>query len=424
MVAKGIMLLFPIGVVLALLYSGATFFQKEEVPAPIVATEEPSLIETPVVTEREESTSTDAVATTTTSTSTPKVATSTPAVKLQVSSTPLHLGIYGDGWANNSWGTKVVHDKKSATLVATYHKPWEAFSVYSEGMTTAKYRSIELVFTSKNTDSRTLFLSLYNGTTKVGAVPLFPYQVPTKFGMFRIPLADIATTSSKFTDIVIESDHAQSVQFSELRLSDTNASSHLSEIYPVASVDTAPTVTPEPAPVPAEPVVMTPPAAKAKGGNIFFQGLAEGWKVVTRRGTVIETMEDENQSVTGKAIKLHFTLQDGSLSFEHPGGIDTTGYRYLHMKIYGGLTDYQWQQLIVTLYGENDKKLGTRDVMMYSGNGRIQMQNWNNANIPLYELGATDTVVKSIDIENVNVTQDGDHVWIDDVRLVDDYTAI
>jgi len=52
------------------------------------------------------------------------------------------------------------------------------------------------------------------------------------------------------------------------------------------------------------------------------------------------------------------------------------------------------------------------------------MQTWNNANIPLYELGASDTVVKAIDIENVNVTQDGDHVWIDDVRLVDDYTAI
>lgn len=422
------MLLFPFGVVLALLYSGASFFQKEEVPAPVVVVEEPSLVETPVATETEESTSTDAVATSTTSTSTPKVATSTPAAKvaakLPVSSTLLHLGIYGDGWANNSWGTKVVHDKKSATLVATYHKPWEAFSVYSEGMTTAKHRSIELVFTSKDTDSRTLFLSLYNGTMKVGAVPLFPYQVPTKFGMFRIPLGDIATTSEKFTDIVIESDRAQSVQFSELRLSDTSATSRLSEIYPAPVIAETPAVAPTPAPTPAEPVVVTPPAAKAKGGNIFFQGLAEGWKVVTRRGTVIETMEDENQSVTGKAIKLHFTLQDGSLSFEHPGGINTTGYRYLHMKIYGGLTDHEWQQLIVTLYGENDKKLGTRDVMMYSGNGRLLMQTWNNANIPLYELGASDTVVKAIDIENVNVTQDGDHVWIDDVRLVDDYTAI
>lgn len=423
------MLLFPIGVVLALLYLGTTFFHREEAPAPVIVVVDPTPVEAIEPVLADESTSTDSLFTSTstlpTTTPTVKASSTIPtkqAAKKPISSSPLHLGIYGDGWTNNSWGTQVSHEAKSATLLVVYHQPWEAFSVYSQGVTTTKHRSVELVYTSKNTDPRALFLSLYNGATRLGSVPLFPYQVPAKFGMFRIPLGDIATTSPKFTDIVVESSQVQVVQFSELRLTDVGASSHLSEVYPAESS----VVTPQPVvqPEPSAPEEVRPVAPRALGEKVYFGGLKDGWQVVTRRGTMIESTEDENQSVTGKSIRLFFTKQDGSLSFEHTGGVDTTGYRYLHMKIYAGVTDHEWQQLIITLYGANGEKLGTRDVMMYSGNGRLLMQTWNNANIPLRELGATDTLVKAIDIENVNVTQEGDHVWIDDVRFIDDYTAI
>ena len=96
MVAKGIMLLFPIGVVLALLYSGATFFRDEEVPAPVVAVVEPAPIEVTEPVIPDAPTSTDPVATSTPSTTTPQVTTPVKAApKLPVSSTLLHLGIYG-----------------------------------------------------------------------------------------------------------------------------------------------------------------------------------------------------------------------------------------------------------------------------------------------------------------------------------------
>ena len=117
---------------------------------------------------------------------------------------------------------------------------------------------------------------------------------------------------------------------------------------------------------------------------------------------------------------MHFTKQDGSISFEREGGIATKNFVNLHLKVFAGTTDYQWQQLVVTLYDIDGNKLGTRDIMTYSGNGKLLMQNWNKAIIPLRELGASDTIVGTIDIENVSVTQEGDYIWIDDVRFLDE----
>ena len=93
------------------------------------------------------------------------------------------------------------------------------------------------------------------------------------------------------------------------------------------------------------------------------------------------------------------------------------------MYIYGGVTNREWQQIIVSVYDENGNKLGSVDAMKFSGNGSIHMQTWNKADIPLRELNASNAVIKSIDIENIAVTKtlsENDHMWFDDIRMLDD----
>lgn len=93
------------------------------------------------------------------------------------------------------------------------------------------------------------------------------------------------------------------------------------------------------------------------------------------------------------------------------------------MYIYGGVTDHEWQQLIISAYDESGNKLGSVDAMKFSGNGSLRMQTWNKADIPLREINATNAVIKTIDIENVAVTKTieaNDHMWIDDIRLMND----
>ncbi len=425
MVAKAIMILFPVGVLLTLGYSATVFFNKSTTstlkPAPTEQAVNTSSViqyastslESEFIADIEKSTNKE------TATSTKKIDVPATTTKKITSASLLHLGQYGDGWASNSWGASIAREKKTASLGVFFHNPWDALSIYTtHEFLLNTHHSLEINLISTSLDPHTLFVSAYNNGTKLGSAPLYPYAVTETSELYRIPFEDILGTSTALTQITLESDRSQVIFVSEVRFSSAREKSRLQEL-PIPII---PTPTPEvitPAEQPTEIAPPTPVITPATiNPYIYFNGVQAGWNVIARRGVVIETMGDENQSVTGNAIKMHFDKQDGSLSFEHAGGFQTKGYKNLHLKIYGGTTDRGWQQLIVTLYDKNGKKLGSSDVMMYSGNGRILMQTWNSADIPLRELGATDTTVMTIDIENVSVTEVGDHVWIDDVRFI------
>ncbi len=333
----------------------------------------------------------------------------------------------GGGWASNSWGIDTTFGNKSKALAVAYTKPWSALSLYSSGYALTKMNSIEVQLVSPATDPSTLFVSLYSAKEKIGSVALAPYQVSNQpVGYFRIPLSDIGTTTNRLiTEVVVESARAQKVSIAKIRFSRVHAHSQLvvtpapSPITEVVVPPPAPVITPDPVAAPAP----LPLAPYATGPYVYRNGLQDDWTVVAKRGAVVDILADTEQSVTGAAMKVHFDLQDGSLSFVHPRGIKTGEYHTLHMYIYGGVTDREWQQLILTAYDENGNKLGSTDVMKYSGNSTLRMQTWNKADIPLNFINATNAVIKTIDIENVAVTKTveaNDHMWIDDVRFMND----
>ncbi len=433
MVAKAIMILFPIGVILSLGYISVHFFAP--VPKEVTAVEAavtPNF--TPLMVPDYATNSPESEFISLVTSSSTEIATSTPGVSVEtkpittqvvkkaVSSSLLRSGLLGDSWASNSWGASIAYQRKTESLGVFFHSAWEALSLYSSGYSPTTYRSLEIVLTSTSLDPHTLFVTAYNDNRKLGGVPLYPYAVNETGKIYRIPLEDVLGTSTRLTQITLESDRPQVVFVSEINFSKIVERSRLEEIRDKEKVVPPAIVpTPEITPIPTETTVIPKiRSAATVNPNVYFGGLQSGWKTVVRRGAIIDLPEDENQSVTGKAIKMHFTKQDGSISFEREGGIATKNFVNLHLKVFAGTTDYQWQQLVVTLYDIDGNKLGTRDIMTYSGNGKLLMQNWNKAIIPLRELGASDTIVGTIDIENVSVTQEGDYIWIDDVRFLDE----
>ena len=348
-----------------------------------------------------------------------------------VGATLLSQDTLADGWASNSWGIDTTFAKKNTALLINFKKPWDALSLYSSGYSLKKANSVEIQLASPATPPATLFVSLFHVKEKIGSVPLAPYQVDNlPKGYFRIPVSDIGFTESVVTDLVIESAVPQKVSISNIRFSRVHASSQLVVTPPALQqvVITPPAVEVQPAPVVVTPLPQPPPpqaplAAYAVNPIIYRSVFSDGWKTVLRRGAVIDDLADTERSITGAAIKFHFDQQDGSMSFVHPRGIQTREYHTLHMYIYGGVTDHEWQQLIISAYDESGNKLGSVDAMKFSGNGSLRMQTWNKADIPLREINATNAVIKTIDIENVAVTKTieaNDHMWIDDIRLMND----
>lgn len=339
---------------------------------------------------------------------------------LVTSTTLLSQSKLGTGWANNSWGINTTLDNKSDFLMVTYEKPWGALSLYTAGFSLREKNSVEIQIASPSTDPATLFVTLFNKKEKLGSVALAPYQVANlEHGYFRIPISDVGVPTGTITDVVIESAIAQKISVKNIRFSRVHANSQLivtlvpETVVPVPEV--APIITP-----PSAPVVLPDYATSP---NIYHSGLQNSWQTVLQRGAVIDDLINDEHSITGKAIKVHFDQQDGSLSFVHPRGIKTAAYQTLHMYIYGGVTNREWQQIIVSVYDENGNKLGSVDAMKFSGNGSIHMQTWNKADIPLRELNASNAVIKSIDIENIAVTKtlsENDHMWFDDIRMLDD----
>ena len=453
MLAKTIMVIFPLAVVATLgVVSTKAFFHT----APLKVDAHTALLEAPSevipeateekVAEVSQASAPSSASSSATSTEKAPIASSTEAssaasgihatdartpapVKIaprETSATLLSQSNLGAGWASNSWGIDSTLGSKSGLLMVTYEQPWAALSLYTTGFSLKEKNSIEIQIATPSTDPATLFVTLFNHKEKIGSVALTPYQVANlKQGYFRIPISDIGKTGI-ITDVVLESAIAQKISLTSIRFSRVHANSQLVATPAPVIVVPAPEIAPTP--VVVAPVV-TPPQAPvvlpdyATGPNIYRTGLQDNWKTVVRRGAVIDDLMNDEQSITGKAIKAHFDQQDGSLAFVHPRGIKTAGYQTLHMYIYGGVTDREWQQIIVSAYDENGNKLGSVDAMKFSGNGSIRMQTWNKSDIPLRELNASNAVIKSIDIENVAVTKTveaNDHMWFDDIRLLDD----
>jgi hypothetical protein len=433
MFAKIIMLFFPIAFVLSVGYFFSQFLPSasQEVVPPTPVTRTDAATATPLVSEEVAdpslalaSSSLEVATTSSVDTTDPPVIPwqggTASNVETPVLPTFLTDGVIGGGWSSNSWGIVVPKKQEKGAFEVLFRDSWAALSLYSKGISVDRFRSIEIVLGPATPLPDSLFLSLTNMNERVGALPMEPYRYQTNNGYtYRIPISDFRVYVPTITEVAIESANPQPLRVVSIKLSKEEATSRISLPSPAQPAPIEPV-----SPQPSQSVEQAPsqPAPLAESGKIYFNGVIGDWEVNARRGAVIDDIRDTSRSVTGSAIRVHFDKQDGSLSFTHPGGFKVSESDVLRMRILPGITDREWQQLIVTLYDQNGNRLGSTDVMTFSGNGTLRMQIWNDALIPLRHLNATGAIVKTIDIENVAVTkfiETGDNVWIDDVSILD-----
>jgi hypothetical protein len=325
---------------------------------------------------------------------------------------PVRAGKISAAWNNNSWGIELEKGKQLATV--HFLNPWAAFSVFTKELSLSGTRSIALVFHNESPDMiNHLYLSFYRDTTKVGGTDISRYAKKTGDELVvQIPYEDIELTSATITDIVIESDQMGDMGLVSIGMS----SEQVASIPKPIVVETPIPVSPPPA-APETPKAEVIPIATTEP-VIYFAGLKNGWQYKTRKAKV--EINNDERSTTGAAAKVFYeTAGTGSFSLFRAGGVDTTGLKSLRIRVYGGITDHEWQQLYVTLYDRGGNKLGTKDISAYSANGGIKMQVWNDYTLPLSAFGAEGKIIGTIDIENVNATQVGDSLWIDYVLFQD-----
>jgi hypothetical protein len=325
-----------------------------------------------------------------------------PVVLIQeVSLTPLSKGKLGEGWNSNSWG--LLKEKNNISFT----HPWAAYSLYATSTDISNTYSVALVVEADKEAVSHLYLTFYNGKTRVGGVPLALYDNATSSAhSLIVPTADMKLWGKIITDILIESDATGTVKISSIALSPNNDSSKIAlpEVIPEAGI-----------PVPQAPLVPTVLAPFAETPKIYSAGLRGAWSVHARRVDI--DLQNEERSITGKSIKVRFNSTSSALTIEHPRGIATKGYTTLNIFVYGGVTDHEWQELYVTLYDAAGGKLGTKQISDFAPSQRLQMQTWLNYKLQLSDFGAKDVVIKTIDIENASITQEGDSLWIDAVEL-------
>lgn len=337
------------------------------------------------------------------------IATTTPIVIIPPSTQVLKNGILGSGWKNNSWGIRGDSERLLGvnSLTIDFLNQWSAYSLYSSGMSLKDLYTVSLTISSEDANTNHLFLSFYSGKERIGGVPLASYLDNSPLThTLMIPIADAKMSSTTITDILLESDAPTTIELRNILLLKESGSTKI-------AVAVAPTVAPEVAP-PA-PAPTPAPQPLASSANIYFKGIQDHW--VFRTWKIDLDPMNEEKSITGLSMKVHFNSTTSALYLEHPQGIATKGYDTLSISVYGGVTDHEWQQLYVTLYDANGKKLGTHEITDFTSPPSLQMQTWKTYVLPLWAFNASDTVIKAIGIENASITQDGDYVWIDGVGL-------
>jgi hypothetical protein len=304
-------------------------------------------------------------------------------------------------WHNNSWGVDIRKDEVAGESKIEFTSPWAAYSLYSSGFDLRGQQSIKLDITTPADATTSLYLSLYQGKNRLGSVPLLRYSVGTST-LFHVPLSDMELVANYVTDVVLESEFPGTIAVRFIAFSTQIAESR---IPPPANAPISETISEDV----SQPI---PPVIKPE---VYFAGLQNGWVMIPRRASV--DLLNEERSVTGNAMKIRFDTTSSAISLFNPRGYRPVGNAYLHIKVYGGVTDHLWQQLFVTVFDVHGVKLGTTDIAGFSGRGRIVNQTWNEFEIPLRALNAENAIIGTIDIENGSVTQEGDFVWIDDVRF-------
>ncbi len=313
-------------------------------------------------------------------------------------------GRIAQGWLQNSWGVLVAPSEKGMRV--QYRKSWDAFSLFGSGFTVGEYRAVTIAFARAPQAIDALHLSLFDGAKRLGTIALAPYRVTDT--TYTLPLAAF-TTAATITDVALESGAVGAVELVALQ-------------FTTEKVAVVKQVVIEPTPVPAQEEVVVPSPAPAPvvvpaitAPEILVSGLRNGW-TIDGRGVEYDAKNDE-RSITGFALKFMYPEAGGRLTITHQGGMNTKGFDVLRLRLYGGITDHQWQQLYVTMYDREGNKLGTSDIMGFNATAVLQMRTWNEVRLPLHAFGGSGVVIKTIDIENVNRTQVGDAMWLDDLRF-------
>ena len=324
-----------------------------------------------------------------------------PIVEVPVSAEIVDRGTPTKTWHNNSWGVDIRKDEVAGESKIKFTSPWAAYSLYSSGFDLRGQQSIKLDITTPADATTSLYLSLYQGKNRLGSVPLLRYSVGTST-LFHVPLSDMELVANYATDVVLESEFPGTIAIRSIAFSPEIVESRIPQSATVSATETIP----DPAPQALSPIIEP---------EVYFAGLQNEWVMTPRRASV--DLLNEERSVTGNAIKVRFDTTTSAISFFNLRGYRPEANAYLHIKVYGGVTDHLWQQLFVTVFDVHGVKLGTTDIAGFSGRGRIVNQTWNEFEIPLRALNAENAIIGTIDIENGSVTQEGDSVWIDDVRF-------
>jgi hypothetical protein len=313
-------------------------------------------------------------------------------------------GVISESWKSNSWGVILTQEASSKTMDVHFKNSWSAFSLYSNGISLKDLWSLEIEFSSATQPATPLYLALYQGVKRLGAVELSLYSAHASDGVLRVPLTDFDLQSHYITDVIIESESPARVAMSSMSFSSSTQSTKISKPTVVQEED-----------ILVSGVLAPEAIAPISEQTIYSNGLKNGWLATARRG-VLDQMNEE-RSVSGSAMKISFDTNTSALSLHHPSGVNTDKFSHVEFMVYGGTTDYLWQQLYVTAYDIKGNKLGTVDMAGYSGRGRLVNQQWEKFSIPLSAFADTGVIIATFDIENASITQYGDALWIDAVRF-------
>jgi hypothetical protein len=148
--------------------------------------------------------------------------------------------------------------------------------------------------------------------------------------------------------------------------------------------------------------------------QIYRGGFRNTWKY-DLAGVIVHPASTKRSFLGDHSVQLNFTSPWSSFSIVHPSGFATHGYRSLSFMVYGGETG--GQELYLTAFDKEGKKLGTKYLTANTPSSRILARTWSSVSVPLAEVNAEGSLLGRIEIESAAPTED---IWLDDVKFLED----
>ncbi len=320
---------------------------------------------------------------------------------------PIYTDSLASGWSDASYATINYcasplangFQQGSCAISASYPAAWSGWAVKNAGVNPVGngYNALSFLVHGISSPSPDAYVTLFGvNNVRLGSVLLDAY-IPGKvigpgWQRIEIPLADMGLpqySSTLVTTIDVESSISTTLYFDDMKF-DAVA-------------------------VPDQSVAYRDNPAQNPGVNFTF-----GWHDAsygTGPGMCSFGYALAHLNGTTGIVCGYPTAWTG-FSLTNSFGIDTHGKNTVSIAVSGGSTG--GQDLYVVLASASNPRLGVQPILNYVPGHNLVPNQWYEVNIPLADLGGSNTVINRISIESASAAT----VYYDDisVRYVDPYT--